>query len=47
VEAASEESARPSAEQRREGERLAAQIEDENLRELVAKAAAASLAKAP
>jgi hypothetical protein len=37
----------PTAEQVREGERLAASIEDENLRELVAKAAAASLAKAP
>ncbi len=38
---------KPSADQLREAERLAAPIEDENLRELVAKAAAASLAKAP
>lgn len=37
---------RPSPEQRREAERLAAPIEDENLRKIVAKAAAASLAKA-
>jgi hypothetical protein len=38
---------RPSAANRREAERLAAPIADENLRKLVAKAAAASLAKAP
>jgi hypothetical protein len=37
---------RPSAEHRREAERLAARIEDENLRKVVAKAAAASLANA-
>jgi hypothetical protein len=37
----------PSAEDRRRADELAAPIEDENLRELVAKAAAASLAKAP
>ena|SRR5436190_1111039 len=35
--------ARPSEEQLREGERLAATIEDENLRKIVARAAAASL----
>jgi hypothetical protein len=38
---------RPSVEDRRLADELAAPIEDENLRELVAKAAAASLAKAP
>lgn len=37
---------RPSAEDEREAARLAAVIEDENLRKVVAKAAAASLAKA-
>jgi hypothetical protein len=37
---------RPSAEDRREAERLTAPIEDENLRKVVAKAAAASLARA-
>jgi len=37
---------RPSPDDRREGERVAATIEDENLRKVVAKAAAASLAKA-
>jgi hypothetical protein len=37
----------PSREQQLEAERLAAPIEDENLRELVAKAAAASLARRP
>jgi hypothetical protein len=37
---------RPTPEDRREAERLAAPIEDENLRKVVAKAAAASLAKA-
>ena len=37
---------RPTAEQQHEGERLAAPIEAENLRKVVAKAAAASLAKA-
>ena len=37
---------RPTAENRREAERLAATIEDENLRKVVAKAAAASLARA-
>jgi len=37
---------RPTPENRREAERLAAPIEDENLRKVVAKAAAASLAKA-
>ncbi len=37
----------PSAEHVAEGERLAAEIEDQNLRKLVAKAAAASLAQAP
>jgi hypothetical protein len=37
---------KPSPEQRREGERVAAGIEDENLRKAVAKAAAASLARA-
>jgi predicted nucleic acid-binding Zn ribbon protein len=37
----------PTSQHLREGERLAAPIEDENLRKLVAKAAAASLAKAP
>jgi hypothetical protein len=37
---------KPSAEDRREAERLAAPIEDEKLRKIVAKAAAASLAKA-
>jgi hypothetical protein len=46
-ETAPEQAPRPSADQLREAERLAASIEDENLRELVAKAAAASLAKAP
>jgi predicted nucleic acid-binding Zn ribbon protein len=38
---------RPSASDRREAERLAARIDDENLRKLVAKAAAASLARSP
>lgn len=38
--------AEPSAEERREAERLAAPIEDENLRKVVAEAAAASLAAA-
>jgi hypothetical protein len=37
----------PSPEERLEAERLAAPIEDENLRKLVAKAAAASLARRP
>jgi hypothetical protein len=37
----------PTAEQRREAERLAATIEDENLRKVVAKTAAQSLARAP
>jgi hypothetical protein len=37
----------PSPEERLEAERLAASIEDENLRKLVAKAAAASLARRP
>jgi predicted nucleic acid-binding Zn ribbon protein len=37
---------RPSADDRREAERLAARIEDENLRKVVARAAAASLANA-
>jgi hypothetical protein len=36
---------RPSEREREEGERLAAQIEDEKLRKVVARAAAASLAK--
>jgi hypothetical protein len=36
----------PTAEEQREAERLAAPIEDENLRKVVAKAAAASLARA-
>ena len=36
---------RPSAEDRREADRLAETIDDENLRKLVAKAAAASLAR--
>ena len=35
----------PSESLRREGARLAAEIEDENLRKIVARAAAASLAK--
>jgi predicted nucleic acid-binding Zn ribbon protein len=39
-------SPRPSANDRREAQRLAASIEDENLRKVVARAAAASLAKA-
>jgi hypothetical protein len=38
--------AEPTVEELREGELLAAPIEDENLRKLVAKAAAASLARA-
>jgi predicted nucleic acid-binding Zn ribbon protein len=38
---------RPSPDDRREAERLAATIEDENLRKVVARAAAASLAKTP
>jgi hypothetical protein len=38
---------RPSSEERLEAERLAAPIEDENLRKLVANAAAASLARRP
>jgi predicted nucleic acid-binding Zn ribbon protein len=37
----------PSPEQRLEADRLAAPIDDENLRKLVAKAAAASLARRP
>jgi predicted nucleic acid-binding Zn ribbon protein len=37
---------RPSPDDRREGERVAATIENENLRKVVANAAAASLAKA-
>jgi predicted nucleic acid-binding Zn ribbon protein len=37
---------RPSPDDRREAERVAATIEDENLRKVVARAAAASLAKA-
>lgn len=37
----------PTAEQRAEAERIAAPIEDESLRKIVAKAAAASLAGAP
>jgi predicted nucleic acid-binding Zn ribbon protein len=37
---------RPSADDRREAERLAARIDDENLRKVVARAAAASLANA-
>lgn len=37
----------PSSEERLEAERLAAPIEDENLRKLVANAAAASLARRP
>ena len=36
---------RPSAAERQEAERLAARIDDENLRKLVAKAAASSLAR--
>jgi hypothetical protein len=36
----------PSDEAREEGERLAAEIEDENLRKIVARAAAASLSRA-
>jgi hypothetical protein len=39
-------SPKPSSEQRREAERLAAPVEDESLRKVVAKAAAASLARA-
>jgi predicted nucleic acid-binding Zn ribbon protein len=38
---------RPSSDDRREAERVAATIEDENLRKVVARAAAASLAKSP
>jgi predicted nucleic acid-binding Zn ribbon protein len=37
---------RPSSDDRREAERVAATIEDENLRKVVARAAAASLARA-
>jgi predicted nucleic acid-binding Zn ribbon protein len=39
--------AEPTPAQQAEGERLTAQIEDQNLRKVVARAAAASLAKAP
>jgi predicted nucleic acid-binding Zn ribbon protein len=42
----SAEAPRPSAEDRRRAENLAARIDDENLRKVVAKAAAASLARA-
>jgi hypothetical protein len=47
VEGAPKQGPAPSAEARRRGEELAAVIEDENLRKIVAKAAASSLARGP